>query len=124
MLAIGRQALAQSPPEPAATPHVLGVPAHTIVPPRFVTYVAARFPESQIGAGRGAVVDLRLSIDASGRVVAVTAVGAPAPAFAAAAIEAARQFVFAPATADGAPIPVKITYRTQFTLAERLVKKA
>ena len=45
------------------------------------------------------------------------------PAFDLAAVAAAKQFVFTPATVDGTPIPVKIAYRYQFTFTEKLIKK-
>jgi TonB family protein len=125
LLTVCRTATAQPVPEPeAAAPARTATPTRTIVPPKLVTFVPAQFPPSELAAGRGAIVDLQISIDASGRVVAVTVVGSPASAFAMAAVAAAEQFVFAPATVDGAPIPVKITYRTQFTLTEKVVKKA
>ena len=34
---------------------------------------------------------------------------------------AARQFVFSPAEAGGQPIPVKITYRYDFTIVTKMV---
>jgi TonB family protein len=123
-LTLGPRALAQSggPTEaPAAADEA--TPARTIVPPKLVTFVPAQFPPSELAAGRGATVILQISIDAAGRVVAVTVSGSATPAFDAAAVAAASQFVFEPATADGAPIPVKITYRTQFSVTEKLVKK-
>jgi TonB family protein len=121
-LTMSSTAMAQSAPE-AAAPSAPGPPARTIVPPKLVTFVAATFPPGELAAGKGASVDLQISIDASGRVVAVTVVGSASPAFDAAAVAAAAHFRFEPATADGAPIPVKITYRTQFTLTEKLFKK-
>jgi TonB family protein len=98
-------------------------PARAIVPPRLVTFVAAAFPPSELASGRGATVVLQISIDASGRVVAVSVEGSATPAFDAAAVAAAEHFRFEPATLDGVPFPVKITYRTRFTLTETLVKK-
>jgi TonB family protein len=97
--------------------------ARAIVPPKLLTFVPAEFPPSEIASGRGATVVLQLSIDAGGRVVSVAVVGPATPAFDAAAVAAAGKLVFAPATVGGVPIPVTITYRTQFTLTETLVKK-
>jgi TonB family protein len=124
VLTMGQRAMAQS-GRPTEAPPAAGTatPTRTILPPKLVTFVPAQFPPSEIAAGRGATVILQISIDASGRVAAVTVVGSAAPAFDAAAVAAATQFLFEPATVDGAPIPVKITYRTQFTLTEKLVKK-
>src|SRR5262249_10266661 len=45
------------------------------------------------------------------------------PAFDTAAVVAAKQFVFEPASVDGTPIPVKITYKYDFTIKEKIVKK-
>jgi TonB family protein len=112
------QSEAEAPPAAGAAS-----PTRTIVPPKLVTFVQAEFPPSELAAGRGASVVLQISIDASGRVVAVTVVASATPAFDAAAVAAAAQFRFEPAKLDGAPIPVKITYRTQFTLTEKLIKK-
>ncbi|HEY0840009.1 MAG TPA: TonB-dependent receptor, partial [Vulgatibacter sp.] len=44
-------------------------------------------------------------------------------AFDSAAVEAARQFVFEPATSDGTPIPVRIGYRYEFVWRPQLEKK-
>jgi TonB family protein len=98
-------------------------PAHVIVPPKLVTFVQADFPPSEVAKGQGATVTLQIAIDATGKVAGVAVVGSAGPAFDAAAVGAAGQFVFEPATVDGKPIPVKITYRYAFTITEKLVKK-
>ncbi len=95
----------------------------TIVPPKLLTFVQAEFPPTEIAAGRSAAVLLQIAIDGSGKVAAVTVLESATPAFDVAAVAAARQFVFEPATVEGRPIPVKITYRYQFTLTETLVRK-
>jgi TonB family protein len=100
-----------------------GASARVIVPPKLVTFVEAEFPPSQVAAGKGAAVLLQIAIEATGRVAAVSVVESGGPAFDLAAVAAARQFVFTPATVNGAPIPVKIAYRYQFTFTEKLVKK-
>src|SRR5262249_43412181 len=92
----------ESPPAPGS-----------ILPPRLLTFAPAEFPPSEIAGGRGATVVLQISIDASGRVASVAVVGPATPAFDAAAVAAAGKLVFAPATANGVPIPVTITYRYQ-----------
>ena len=96
---------------------------HVIVPPKLVTFVQADFPPSEVAKGQGATVTLQIAIDVGGKVAGVNVVGSAGPAFDAAAVGAAQQFVFEPATADGKPIPVKITYRYAFTITEKLVKK-
>ena len=116
VLSTARAAAAQDAPAPAA-------PAHVIVPPKLTTFVQAEFPPSEIVAGKGATVVLSIAIDATGKVVGVTVVESAGPAFDAAAVGAAGQFVFSPASVDGKPIPVKITYRYAFTITETLIKK-
>jgi TonB family protein len=95
----------------------------TIVPPKLVTFVQAEFPPSEIAAGHGATVVLQIAIDIAGKVAGVTVLESAGPAFDAAAVDAATKFVFEPAALDGRPIPVKITYRYQFTISEQLIKK-
>jgi TonB family protein len=112
-------AAAQDHAEPGASAQ----PQHAIVPPKLVTFVQAEFPPSEVAAGRGATVVLQIAIDAAGAVASVTVLESAGPAFDVAAVDAAKQFVFQPATLDGQPIPVKITYRYQFTVTEQLVKK-
>ncbi len=94
-----------------------------ILPPKLLHFVEAEFPPSEVAAGRGAAVVLQIAIDGTGKVAAVTVVTSAGPAFDAAAVAAATQFVFSPALANGTPIPVKIGYRYQFTFTEKLVKK-
>jgi len=98
-------------------------PAHVIVPPKLTTFVQAEFPPSEIVAGKGATVVLSIAIDPTGKVVGVTVVESAGPAFDTAAVGAASQFVFEPASVDGKTIPVKITYRYAFTITEKLIKK-
>jgi TonB family protein len=127
LLMLSPSARAEAPPEaeaaPADAPAEAPADARAIVPPRLLTFAPAVFPPSEVAAGRGATVVLQISIDATGRVVAVTVATSASPAFDAAAVAAASQFRFSPATLAGVPLPVKITYRTQFTVTEKLVKK-
>jgi TonB family protein len=115
LLLVAPAAAAQDAPAPAAAP--------TIVPPKIVTFVQADFPPSEVAAGKGATVLLQIAIDAAGKVAGVSVLQSATPAFDAAALAAAKQFVFEPATVGGRPIPVKITYRVAFTITEKLVKK-
>jgi TonB family protein len=110
---------AQAQPAQAA-----GSPARrTVRPPKLVQFVEAEFPPSEVAAGHGATVVLQIAIDATGKVAGVTVLESAGIAFDAAAVAAAQRFVFEPATVDGRPLPVKITYRYQFTFTEKLVKK-
>jgi TonB family protein len=110
-------------PPTAAAEDAPAPAAPTIVPPKLVTFVQAEFPPSEVAAGKGATVVLQIAIDATGKVASVTVLQTAGPAFDAAALGAARQFVFEPATVGGRPIPVKIAYRYAFTITEKLVKK-
>jgi TonB family protein len=112
----------------AATPAHAQAPApapaaRVIVPPKLVTFMQAEFPPSEVASGKGATVVLQIAIDATGKVANVAVTGSAGPAFDAAARGAAQQFVFTPATVNGTPIPVKITYAYEFTVTEKLVKK-
>ncbi len=109
---------------PTARAQTPPAPGHrAIVPPRLVTFVEAEFPPSEVAAGHGATVVLQIAIDPAGKVAGVTVLESAGPAFDAAAVAAAQQFVFEPATVDGKPLPVKIAYRYQFTFTEKVIKK-
>ena len=85
-------------------------------PPKLVKFVAAVYPKDKHDAGITAAVLLSIEIGADGKVGEVDGgQGAPAPDFDAAAVAAAKQFVFEPAEIDGKPAPVKITYKYDFT---------
>jgi TonB family protein len=107
----------------AQTQSDAAAPARVVVPPKLVTFVEAEFPPSEIAAGKGAAVLLQIAIDATGKVAGVSVLESAGPAFDLAAVNAAKQFAFTPATVNGTPIPVKISYRYQFTITEKLIKK-
>jgi TonB family protein len=117
-LSTANAAEAQSGSEPAPS-----AAAQSIAPPKLSTFIQAEFPPSEVAAGRGATVVLQIAIDVAGKVAVVSVLESAGLAFDTAAVEAAKQFVFEPATLGGKPIPVKITYRYQFTFTEKLVKK-
>ena len=119
--AIGASAQGQPQPQPPPAPG--GATQRVIVPPKLVSFVEAEFPPSEVAAGRGATVVLQIAITATGAVADVRVTESAGAAFDAAALAAARQFTFEPATVDGKPIPVKITYRYVFTFKEKIVKK-
>jgi TonB family protein len=98
-------------------------PQRKITPPKLVKFVEAEFPPSEVAAGKGAAVVLQIAIDATGAVADVKVTESAGPAFDAAALAAAKQFVFEPAKVDGTAIPVKIGYRYVFTFVEKIVKK-
>ena len=84
--------------------------------PQLLTFIEAPFPAEE--AGHTGTVVLSLTIDASGRVEEASVHQSASPAFDAAALTAARQFVFSPAEIDGAPARVRILY--QYAFVERV----
>jgi TonB family protein len=94
-----------------------GTAAHELTKaPRLTRFVEAPYPESEKAAGRAATVVLELAIDASGAVAQARVTGSAGPAFDAAALAAARQFVFEPAEVDGRPAAIRILYSYAFVL--------
>jgi TonB family protein len=91
-------------------------------PPKLVTFVEAVYPKERHDAGITASVLLSIEIGDDGKVGNVEVVQGAAPDFDAAAVAAAKQFVFEPAEIDNQPAPVKITYKYDFTIKETLVK--
>ncbi len=83
--------------------------------PELTEFVAAPYPESELAAGRGAAVVLRVQISASGAVEAAEVIESAGPAFDAAAQAAVLKFRFTPAEVDGKPSAIKIVYRYEFT---------
>jgi TonB family protein len=86
------------------------------------TFVEAEYPPARRAAAVEAQVVLQIEIAADGRVENVTVAQSAAPDFDAAAVAAARQFVFQPAEIDGKPAPVKITYKYTFAIRTQMVK--
>jgi protein TonB len=105
---------------PNPEPRIAPVPAPVRVGPRFATppdAVRPPYPASKIQGGEEAVLKLKLSIDARGRVVSVEPVGRADPAF----LAAARRHLLAhwrykPATEDGRAIASSTTITLRFEL--------
>jgi TonB family protein len=91
-------------------------------PPKLVKFVKAAYPAEKHDAGITASILLSIEIGADGQVGEVEVVKGASPDFDAAAVAAAKQFVFEPAEIDNQPAPVKITYRYDFTIVEEHVK--
>jgi TonB family protein len=103
------------------TVHAQGTPAAAsklTKPPKLVTFVEAEYPPSERAAGKAATVTLRITIGADGRPSEVVVEKSAGAAFDAAAVAAARGFVFEPAEIDGKPAPIKILYDYGFVLRE------
>jgi TonB family protein len=92
-----------------------------ITRPRLIHFVAAEYPKDKHDAGITAHVVLSIEIGDDGKVGNVEVVEGAGDDFDRAAVAAARQFVFSPAESGGQPIPVKITYRYEFTIVTKMV---
>jgi TonB family protein len=99
-------------------------PAETGVltkPPKLVHFVEAAYPPDKHQAGVTARVLLSIAVGEDGKVSEVEVVEGAGADFDAAALAAARQFLFEPAEIDGHPAPVKLTYRYDFTIVTKKV---
>jgi len=112
---ISLAARGESPPGEA------GEPGKGLHPPKLLKFVEAVYPEDKRAVGAGAKVVLSIEVEDSGQVGNVEVVVPAGPDFDAAAVAAARQFEFEPATLDGTPVPVKIQYAYKFVVKEVLV---
>jgi TonB family protein len=90
-------------------------------PPRLTHFVQAEYPREKHDRGITAKVLLSLEVGDDGKVGEVQVLESGGRDFDEAAVAAARKFVFTPAEADGRPIPVKITYRYDFTILTKMV---
>jgi len=79
--------------------------------PKLVTFVQAEFPTGETGS---ADVALAITIGADGNVRDVSVLTSGGARFDAAALEAAKRFVFEPAEVNGRPAAVKIRYAYSF----------
>jgi TonB family protein len=84
--------------------------------PELLEFVNATYPAEAMKQGLEANVVLILTIDREGRVIKAEAPEPVGNGFDEAAIAAAEQFRFQPATRDGNPIVTKIRYLYKFTL--------
>ncbi|HET9987347.1 MAG TPA: TonB family protein, partial [Kofleriaceae bacterium] len=88
-------------------------------PPKLAHFVEAVRPPGT--EDRSAVVVLAIDITETGQVGDVRVTQSAGAELDAAALAAARQFVFEPAEIDGQPGPVTITYSYKFTIEEKVV---
>lgn len=89
--------------------------------PALLKFVEAPYPEVDPKPTTDVAVTLNILIGATGAVEEVTVTESAGEAFDAAAVEAARGFVFSPAEVDGKPAAIRIEYRYVFTLREEKV---
>ncbi len=84
--------------------------------PEVVKRVSAQYPESAKTAGLQGNVVLKMLIGGDGRVQEVKVLKSDSPELEAAAIDAAKQFVFTPAEKDGEPVRVWLAVPFTFKL--------
>jgi TonB family protein len=104
------------PPTEASEP-----PAPVIVPPRAIEVPQAVYPAAALEAGVEAAVELLIDIDAEGKVTQVELKTLAGHGFDEAAVAAVRTMIFHPATVDGEPAPVRISYTYRFTIERKVV---
>jgi TonB family protein len=88
-----------------------------VTPPKLVQATEPVYPESKKSSGEAASVGLLLTIDESGHVSDGTVTESSGPEFDAAALAAARDLVFEPATRNGKPTAARVPFRYDFALA-------
>ena len=86
-----------------------------IAPPKLLTYVTPSYPEEARQAGVQGVVILAVKTDAAGQVVDVMVLRS-VPMLNQAAIDAVRQWRYAPLVVNGVATPVVFTATVNFTL--------
>ncbi len=104
-----QEARRDAPPPPVAAPVLTK-------PPVLIQSVAPDYPPAALAAGKTADVTVRIAIDADGLVTDVTVVAPVGDGFDAAAIAAAKQYLFEPAEFDGAPGPITVETVIHFVI--------
>ncbi len=112
MLCFASSATAQEGPEQGPA---VAAPA-AVVPPALLEDAEAHYPEQALVEGREAVIVLRLTLDADGRVRNAEVVAPAGHGFDEAALEVAKRLRFSPALRDGKAIAVRILYEHEFRL--------
>ena len=101
---------------PATAPAATQPAAPVVVPPELTRFEEAKLPpDLGVGAGRY-VVTLAVTVDETGAVTDVLVTAADSDLLVPLALEAAKRFAFKPATVDGQPVAVQITYRYAFDI--------
>jgi TonB family protein len=95
-----------------------------VVPPRLLHFEKALYPSEAEQQGLEASVVLQIEIDVDGHVAAVEVREGAGHGFDEAAVAAAKQFVFEPATRGRLPVGAKILYRYGFKLEVRPASKS
>jgi TonB family protein len=90
-----------------------------VVYPKLVKFVQAPYPEAARKAGKQGVVLLFVTVSVGGKVTLVSVARSLSPLLDAAAVKAAGQFVYKPATVDGKPVGARIKVAYTFRLRAR-----
>ena len=85
-----------------------------VVPPALLQDSPARYPPELAAQGASGVVQLELLVDAQGEVTEAQVVQPVQPLLDEAALHAATGLRFSPATVDGVPSPVRLTFEYRF----------
>ena len=102
-------------PLPAPPARETETPAPKLTkPPAITKPVEPVYPPEAFAAGLSGEVALLLTLDAAGRVTAVTVSRAAGHGFDEAAVAAAREMEFSPAEVDGKPAPIRMEYVIHF----------
>ena len=103
---------------PTGQPATGEQPASALVPPELTDFVEAPYPPDAKAQGVVGQVVLQIDIDGDGKVTAVEVKKTAGHGFDEAAEQAARKFVFRPATRDGKAVPSRILYVYKFEMKE------
>ncbi len=87
--------------------------------PELQQFIEAVYPPDALRAGLEGSVMLELLVNTSGQVDSVFVVTSLEPGMDRAAAEAASQFVFSPAIANGEPVPVYLQFAYSFSIREQ-----
>jgi TonB family protein len=102
-----------APPEEEKEIHKVG---GEVQPPTLLNRVEPRYPEKLKADKKSGVVVLQATIDRQGSVVNAVVVRHAEPEFDGAALEAVRQWQYAPATLRGKPVAIYLTITVSFRL--------
>jgi TonB family protein len=106
-------------PARAAEPAAVEAPQPVVVPPGLEHFEEAKLPPELDVTPGTYVVTLTLTVDEAGAVTEVLVAASDLPSLDALAVGAAKGFRFSPATVDGTPVPVQITYRYTFDVSKK-----
>src|SRR5262245_56655128 len=89
-----------------------------VIPPSVLTHVDARYPQAALEERKHGDVTLAVTVDVDGHVSSVEVLSSGGAALDEAAIVAARQWTFTPATRNGVPVASRIRIPFHFAPPE------